>query len=244
MDTAGLREGALIDTMLDMTVLYQLGYGMYIVGTSSAGKLNGQVANTVFQVTSQPATIAISINKQNLTHQLISDSGVFSVSILGTEAPLSFIGQFGFKSGRDGDKLIGVNYRLGETGAPIVLDHALGCLEARVLGQTDCGTHTLFVGELVAASALATGEPMTYAFYHQVRRGTAPPTAPTFNSQPEKKGDLKMEKYKCTVCGYVYDPAEGDPDSGIKPGTPFEQLPDDWVCPVCGVDKSQFEKDE
>lgn len=230
--------------MMDVTVLYQVSYGMYVVGAASEGKLNGQIANTVFQVTSQPATIAVSINKQNLTHELISASGAFSVSILNQETPLAFIGQFGFKSGREEDKLSGATYRVGETGAPVVLDHALAFVEARVISRADCGTHTVFIGELVAAEHLAKGEPMTYAYYHQVKRGVSPKTAPTFISQPEKKGDIGMEKYRCTVCGFVYDPAEGDPDSGIKPGTPFAELPEDWVCPVCGVDKSQFEKDE
>ena len=186
----------------------------------------------------------MSINKQNLTHQYIVDSSAFSVSILETETPMSLIGQFGFKSGRDGGKFVGVNYRLGETGSPIVLDHVVGFMEARVLSQTDCGTHTLFVGQLVAGERLQAGEPMTYAYYHQVKRGTAPSTAPTFIKQPTAaKGELTMEKYKCQVCGYVYDTKEGDLDSGVKPGTTFDQVPEDWVCPVCGADKSAFDKE-
>ncbi len=230
--------------MLDATVLYQVTYGMYVIGAAGAGKLNGQIANTVFQVTSQPATIAVSVNKLNLTHELIVSSGAFSISVLSQETPMTFIGQFGFKSGKEEDKLAGATYRIGSTGAPIILDHALAFAEARVISQADCGTHTLFIGELVAAEHLAKGEPMTYAYYHQVKRGVSPKTAPTFITQSEKKGEIVMEKYRCTVCGYVYDPAEGDPDSGIKPGTPFAELPEDWVCPVCGVDKSQFEKEE
>ena len=83
---------------------------------------------------------------------------------------------------------------------------------------------------------------MTYAYYHQVKRGTTPRAAPSYIA--EKKEAPKMTKYRCTVCGYVYDPELGDPDGGIKPGTPFEEIPDGWVCPVCGVDKSEFEKME
>jgi rubredoxin len=83
---------------------------------------------------------------------------------------------------------------------------------------------------------------MTYAYYHEVKRGTSPKSAPTYVSAVDKVEDQKMDKYKCSVCGYVYDPAKGDPDSGVKPGTPFEQIPADWLCPVCGAEKSAFEK--
>jgi ferric-chelate reductase [NAD(P)H] len=98
---------------------------MYIIGAHKNGKLNGQIANTVFQVSGEPPTVAVSIHKQNLTHEFIAASRAFSVSILSEQAPMKFIGQFGFKSGRDTNKFQGVNYRIGETGAPIVLDHAL-----------------------------------------------------------------------------------------------------------------------
>jgi rubredoxin len=84
---------------------------------------------------------------------------------------------------------------------------------------------------------------MTYAYYHQVKRGTIPKAAPSYIGE-EKETATEMAKYKCTVCGYVYDPELGDPDGNIKPGTPFEGLPDDWVCPVCGASKSEFERIE
>jgi len=84
---------------------------------------------------------------------------------------------------------------------------------------------------------------MTYAYYHQVKKGYSPPNAPTFQkgAKPEEKKEPGMSKYRCTACGYIYDPEKGDPDAGIAPGTPFEKLPDDWVCPVCGVAKDMFE---
>jgi len=82
---------------------------------------------------------------------------------------------------------------------------------------------------------------MSYDYYHQVKRGTTPKTAPV---HVEEESRNRVAKYKCTVCGYIYDPEAGDPDSGIKPGTPFEELPDDWVCPVCGAPKSDFERIE
>jgi len=145
--------------------------------------------------------------------------------------------------GREIDKLKDVNYKLGETKAPIILDHTLAYLEARAINQVDVGTHTIFIGELVGADILKEGEAMTYAYYHQVKRGSTPKTAPSYIEE-RKETVSKMTKYECTVCGYTYDPEAGDPDGGIKPGTPFEELPDDWVCPVCGASKDQFEKVE
>lgn len=228
---------------MNLKALYKLGYGLYAVCSKKEGKFNCQIANTVFQITSEPPVIAVSINKKNLTHELIQESKGFTVSILSQDTPLSFIGNFGFKSGRDVDKLKDVDYKLGETKTPIVLDHTLAYLEARVVSQVDVGTHTIFIGELVGADVVKEGEPMTYAYYHQVKRGTTPKTAPSYVE--EKKASVpKTAKYKCTVCGYIYDPDLGDPDGGIKPGTPFEEIPDDWVCPVCGASKDQFEKVE
>jgi flavin reductase (DIM6/NTAB) family NADH-FMN oxidoreductase RutF/rubredoxin len=226
---------------MDLRVLHNCTYGLYVIGSRKGDRLNGQIANTVFQVTSDPPTIAVSINKQNLTHEFISESKVFTASILSQDTPLSFIGHFGFKSGKEVDKLKDVNYKLGETKAPIVLDHSLAYLEAKVINQVDVGTHTIFIGEVVGANVLSEGEPMTYAYYHQVKRGTTPKTAPSYIEERKEKVS-KMDKYECTVCGYIYDPELGDPDGGITPGTPFEKIPDDWVCPVCGASKDQFEK--
>ncbi len=228
---------------MNLKALYKLGYGLYVVSSRKGDRLNGQIANSVFQTTSEPPTIAVSINKNNLTHEFIKESRVLAVSVLSQDTPLSFIGHFGFKSGRDIDKLEGFNYKIGETQAPVVTDNTLAYLEAKVVQEVDVGTHTIFVGELVGADVLKEGEPMTYAYYHQVKRGTTPKAAPSYIE--EKKAEVfKAPKYKCTVCGYVYDPELGDPDGGIKPGTPFEEIPDDWVCPVCGAAKSEFERME
>jgi flavin reductase (DIM6/NTAB) family NADH-FMN oxidoreductase RutF/rubredoxin len=228
---------------MNTKALHNLSYGLYVVASQKQGKLNAQIANTVVQVTSEPPTISVCINKQNLTHEFITESKVFVASVLSQDAPLSFIGHFGFKSGKEVDKLKDVNYKLGETKAPIVLDHSLAYLEARVINQLDVGTHTIFIGELVGADVLREDEPMTYAYYRQVKRGTTPKTAPSYIEE-RKETVSKMAKYKCTVCGYIYDPELGDADGGIKPGTPFEEIPDDWVCPVCGASKDQFEKIE
>ena len=226
---------------MNLKALHSISYGLYVIGSRKGDRLNGQIANTVIQVSSQPPLISVCINKENLTHEYIKSSGAFSVSVLSQDTPLSFIGHFGFKSGRDIDKFEGVNYRIGETQAPIVIDHALAYMEAKVTQEVDAGTHTDFIGQLVGAEVLREGEPMTYAYYHQVKRGTTPKTAPSYIEE-RREAAPKMAKYECTVCGYIYDPEVGDPDGDIPPGTPFEKLPEDWVCPVCGASKGEFEK--
>jgi len=96
------------------------------------------------------------------------------------------------------------------------------------------------VGEVVGGEVLKEDEPLTYAYYHQIKRGVTPRKAPTYIEEKEEERK-KMQKYRCTVCGYIYDPQKGDPESGVKPGTSFENLPDDWVCPICGAGKDMFE---
>ena len=166
---------------MDTKVLHQISYGMYIAGSRKGDSINGQTCNTVIQVSSEPPIISACINKGNLTHDFIDASGVFAVSILSQDTPLSLIGRFGFKSGREVDKFEGIAYKLGETKAPIVLDNTLAYLEAKVISEVDVGTHTIFIGELVGAEVIQEGEPMTYAYYHQVKRGTTPKTAPSYH---------------------------------------------------------------
>lgn len=227
---------------MNIKTLYKVSYGLYVVGSVKNEKYNGQIANTVFQITSEPPTIAVSINKSNLTHEFIKESKVFAVSILSKETPIRFIGHFGFKSGRDTDKFKDVKYKSGITGAPVVLEYTIAYLETEVTNMVDVGTHTIFIGKVVDAEILGTGEPMTYAYYHEVKKGKSPKTAPTYIKEENKKETKGVKKYRCKVCGYVYDPEKGDPDSGIVPGTPFDKLPDDWVCPICGAGKEEFEE--
>ena len=177
---------------MEQNVLHNIGYGMYIVSSHRGQELNAQIANTAFQVTSVPATMAISINKQNLTHEFIVSSGVFSISILAQETPLTFIGQFGFKSGRSENKFKNVRYKLLESGCPVVLDNSLGYLEAKVVKQFDCGTHTVFLGEVKGSEILRSGQPMTYDYYHQTKRGTTPQSAPTFIKEEMFKAKRKI----------------------------------------------------
>lgn len=232
---------------MDVKALYKLSYGVYVVTSKKGARFNGQIANTVFQVTSEPLNIAVSINKNNLTHEFIKESRVFAASILCQDTPLTFIGRFGFKSGRDTDKFEGINYKTGETGVPVVLDNAVAYLEARVTQEMDAGTHAIFLGEVVNAEIISDEACLTYEHYHQIKKGVTPKAAATYiEERVEAKKEVKsgMAKYECTVCGYIYNPEEGDPDGGIKPGTPFEDLPDDWVCPVCGAAKGEFQKVE
>jgi len=165
---------------MNVKALYKLSYGLYVVSSRKGDRINGQIANTVFQITSEPPAIAVSINKNNLTHEFIRESRVLTASILSQDTPLSFIGRFGFKSGREIDKFDGINYKMGETRVPVVTDNTLAYLEARVTQELDAGTHTIFMGELVGADVIKEGEPMTYAYYHQVKRGTTPKTAPSY----------------------------------------------------------------
>ena len=228
---------------MDTNILRNISYGMYVVCANKGKAINGQISNTVFQIASEPPTIAVSINKQNFTHGLIQSSRVFSASILAEDTPLEFIGKFGFKSGRDTDKFKDINFKVLASGCPVVLDNAIGYLEAEVISQMDAGTHTVFLGRVSAMEMLTTAKPMTYAYYHQVKRGATPKTAPTFvKEEVLQKQTSGPQKYRCTVCGYVYDPAIGDPKGNIPAGTLFEKLPADWVCPVCGATKDKFEK--
>lgn len=166
---------------MNLKALFKLGYGVYVVTSKKDAKINGQIANTLFQVTSEPPTVAVSINKNNLTHEFIKESKVFAASVLCQETPLTFIGRFGFKSGRDTDKFEGISYNLGVTGAPVVLDNAVSYLEARIVKEIDVGTHTIFVGEVVNADMVAEHKAcMTYDYYHQIKGGKTPKAAATY----------------------------------------------------------------
>lgn len=165
---------------MNLDALRKIGYGMYVIGARKGEKLNAQIANTVFQITSEPPTVAVSINKNNFTHEFIKDGRAFAAAVLCESTPLAFIGRFGFKSGRDTNKLEGVNYRIGKTGSPIVIDNATSFIEAKVTKEVDMGSHTIFIGEVVGAGVLTEEACMTYAYYHQVKRGTTPKAAPSY----------------------------------------------------------------
>lgn len=168
---------------IDRKVFRDLSYGLYIVTSHDEGRLNGQVVNTVIQVTSEPPRVAVIINKKNLTHEYIAKSKVFGVSVLDESAPMKFFGPFGFRTGRDIDKLEKVRFKKGTTGCPLITEFALSVLEARVIEQIDLGTHTIFIGDTVLSEILKEGKPLTYHYYHEVLRGKSPPNAPTYTAE-------------------------------------------------------------
>jgi len=228
---------------MDRAALGSITSGVYIVSSLKDGKYNGQIINSLFRVTAKPLTIAVSINKENLTYEYIKASNVFSVSLLAMNAPMTFIGIFGFKSGRDIDKFAKVGYKTSVTGAPIITDHSVAWLDCKVIRELDCGTHVVFIGELVDFDRLADGPALTYDYYSNVMKGKSSKNAPTYTPKEETPAKAATgAKYTCNICGYTYDPAAGDPERGVQPGTTFEDLPADWTCPICGADKTQFEK--
>ena len=228
---------------MNKAAFHKLSYGLYLVTSGKEGRFNGQIANAVIQVTSEPSTVAVSINKENYTHERILASGKFAVSILQEACPMNLIGLFGFKCGRDIDKFAGIGTMAGKTGVPIVTDHAVAFIEAEVLNSMDCGTHTIFLGQVVDCDVLTpAAEPMTYAYYRSAKGGRAPKSAPTYQEEKPRPA-VKAARYTCTLCGYVYDPQAGDPEGKIAPGTSFEALPAGWTCPICGAEKDKFEKE-
>jgi flavin reductase (DIM6/NTAB) family NADH-FMN oxidoreductase RutF/rubredoxin len=224
--------------MIDFNTLFKVSYGMYIVCSGDDKSGNGFISNTVFQVTSEPAKFISCCNKNNYTAGFIEKYGCFSVSVLPQNATPEIFGRFGYKSGRDTDKLTGMNIKYGKTGVPIVLNESIAWLECRVIEKFDVGTHWLFIGELIDAEILdGIGEPMTYSYYHKVKKGSAPKNAPTYLDKSKlsiSKEPVKSSIYRCAVCGHIYD----ENAEGVK----FSDLPEDWKCPDCGADKEDFIK--
>lgn len=238
---------------MDKKALHSLSYGLYVVSSTVGERDNGQIANAVFQVTAEPPRIAVCINRDNYTHELISNSGGLAVAVLEQETPMDLIARFGFKSGRELDKFAGLSFRRGVTGAPLLLGHTIAFIEAQVDNRLEVGTHTLFCATVVDCGLVGQGEPLTYAYYQAVKKGGAPRSAPTYMGEKpkEEKEEEKASrpageagaKYRCTICGYIYDPLQGDGGGGIAPGTPFDSLPESWVCPLCGAAKEKFEEE-
>lgn len=150
-------------------------YGLYIVTSVDGEKKNGMIVNTVFQVTAEPARMAISVNKQSLTHEMILKSRVFAAMPLEQNTPLPFIGTFGFRTGRTFDKFAKVPYETGFLGCPVVTEHTLSYMEVEVCQTVDVGTHTLFIGKVKDAGVIQpNGTALTYAYYHDVIKGKTP----------------------------------------------------------------------
>jgi len=230
---------------VNIEAFYKVTYGLYIVSSKVNEKLSGYISNTVFQVTAEPVQFAVCCSKNNFTSEVIKQSKAFSISVLEQDTAAELIGLFGYKSGKDVNKFKGINYITGETGVPIVLDNTIAWFECEVVQTYDVGSHVLFIGKLVNNDLVDIDRaPLTYAYYREVKKGVAPKNAPTYIDKSQINMNISegknVKKYKCNVCGYIYDPESGDEKGGIPEGTAFEELPKDWICPVCGTQKSDF----
>ena len=210
---------------MNKKVFRNLSYGVYVVSTLDGTRPTGCTANSVMQITSEPASIAISINHDNYTNGCIARTGTFAVSILSEDSDPGLIGTFGFQSGKDVDKFDGTAHTIRD-GMP-VLDDCCGYIVCRVIDKMETSTHTVFLGEVTDGDVLETAPAMTYAYYHNVIKGKSPKNAPTY--LPEEEETDPSARWVCSVCGYVYD---GE--------VPFEELPEDYTCPVCRQPKSKF----
>lgn len=221
---------------MNTNVFRNISYGVYVISTLDQSRPTGCIANSIMQVTSAPATIALSMNHDNYTNSCIADSGMFAVSILSEQSDPSLIGRFGFQSGKDTDKFEGISYDTKE-GLPIVTD-TCGYIVCKVIDKLETTSHTIFLGEVVDGDLLDSAAPMTYAYYHKVVKGKSPKNAPTYLPESDtgiaqtasSEGTQEASKtWVCSVCGYVYD------------GTvPFEDLADDYQCPICKMPKEKF----
>ncbi len=229
---------------MNIEAFFNITYGLYIISSGDNEKNNGYIANTAFQVTAEPPQIAVACNKDNLTAQFIQQSRLFSISILNKETKTELFGRFGYQSGRDINKFENTGFIYGKSGVPIVTEDTIAWFECELTQTYDVGTHYLFIGRILDNEQLLNdADPLTYDYYRNVKKGKAPKNAPTYINEKDKKEEKSMEKkkYECAVCKYTYDPEVGDPDGGIASGTAFEDIPDDWVCPVCGASKEDFE---
>jgi len=211
---------------MNKTAFYNLSYGVYLCTSWDEGRPVGCVANSAMQITAEPATLAVSLNHGNYTNRCVSDTGYFSVCVLAEDCDPKLIGKFGFFSSKEKDKFADFSWQV--RGKLPVPDGAMCWFSCRVIDKMETATHTVFLGEVIDADVLKAGTPMTYAYYHKVLKGKTAAKAPTYIA-PE--AGQTAAKYVCKICGYVYDGK-----------VPFEELPDDWLCPVCGAPKSQFEK--
>ena len=204
---------------MDPKAMQKLSYGLFVLTAKTGEKLNGCITNTAIQVTTEPNQIAFAVNKANLTHDMVKESGRFVISIISEKAEFSLFKHFGFQSGRNVDKFADFDsYKLTESGLPYITAGINAYLEGEVVSASDLGTHTLFVCKVTDMEVLTEDASATYAYYHA-------------NIKPKPQEVKKTEEgkviWRCTICGYEY---EGDP------------IPDDFICPWCKHPASDFER--
>lgn len=198
--------------MIDNTALFKIGYGLYVISCNDGNKDNAFICNTVVQVTDSPKRIAVTINKQNYSHNVIKSTGILNVNCLNTDTPFDVFERFGFHSGRDTDKFAGFEAWNTSNGLKaLTADYINAFISLKVTNEIDFDTHTMFICDVTEAISLTDAPSMTYAYYHA-------------NVKP--KPGAKKKGYVCKICGYVY---ESDP------------LPDDFICPICKHGADDFE---
>lgn len=216
---------------MNPNIFRSISYGMYAIGVKGENRPSASIVNTVMQVTSSPACVAVCVNHGNYTNECIKKTGEFTVSVLSENTSGTIIGALGFTSGRDADKLLNVRHKILREGLPVLREDICCWFLCKVINQVETLTHTVFIAEVLAGSDESVGVPMTYDYYHKVIKGKAPKTAPTYQEEDNvSAGSEPYNKYICTICGYVYD----------DPQNPFEELPEDWTCPICKQPKSVF----
>ncbi|MDY2726238.1 MAG: flavin reductase [Anaerostipes faecalis] len=200
--------------MKNKNAMYKLSYGLFVLSAKNGEKDNGCIVNTVQQVTTSPNRILVAVNKGNFTHDMIMETGTFNVSILSEEATFDTFKHFGFQSGRDVDKLEKFDdYQRADNGIIYLTKGANAYLCAKVFHSIDMGSHTLFLADVTDGDVLNDTESVTYAYYHK-----------NIKPKPEK---TKKTGWRCKIFGYVY---EG------------EELPADFICPICKHGAEDFEK--
>ncbi len=217
---------------MDPSALFTISYGLYILCAEHDGRKNGCVINTLSQVTEEPLTVSIIVMKKNLTHDFVKASGRFSISVLGKHVPMELIKRFGFQSGRDVDKFKDFECSKFDTGDVLIRCGCIAALSCKVINAVDFPTHTVFYARVEDATKLENDKPMTYELYRDLKTGKVKPDEEESDKVPLPAGEPEKKEYwQCSVCHYVYD---GD--------IPFEDLPDDYICPLCGQPKAVFEK--
>lgn len=204
---------------MDKKAMYKIGYGLYVL-TGKVGDFdNGCIINTAVQVTSSPNRIAVTVNKDNKTHDVIYKSGIFNISVISAEADFELFRHFGFQSGRDVDKFEFFREKArAENGLYFIKKGTNAYISGKVVQKIDLGTHTMFIADVTDGAVLSEAESVTYNFY-QNNIKPQPHTLP--------QGEAAKKGFRCRVCGYVY---EG------------EELPPDFVCPVCRHGADDFEE--
>lgn len=198
---------------MDNKVMFNISYGLYVLTAKSEEKHNGCIINTLQQVTDTPLRVSVTVNKNNYTHDLVKESGLFNVSILSESATFDIFKHFGFQSGKDVNKFEDYPMGISANGLAYVTEGTNGYISAKVIETIDLGTHTMFIAEVTDGEVLSDTPAATYSYYHKHIK--------------EAPAAAKSKGWVCKICGYVY---EGDP------------LPEDFICPLCKHGAKDFEK--